>query len=61
MGKRPLAMPRSWEFPLEAYEKIKNKPRKIQRSKQPEQTGFPGQGRPRVEDACHRQGPGADS
>lgn len=37
---------RSWEFPLEVFEKIKNQPRKIRQSKQAEQRGLPDPGRP---------------
>lgn len=42
-------MPRSWEFPLEVFEKVKNRPRKIWQSKQEEQRGLPAQADPEWE------------
>ena len=52
-------MLRSWEFPLEVFEKIKNQPRKLRQSKQAEQRGLPDPGRPWVGETVTWR-PGAD-
>lgn len=57
VGKRPQATLRSWEFPVEAFEKAKNKWRKLQQLKPPQQTGRPAIAGP-VENACQLRGQG---